>query len=308
MSRVIEDAFRWNPGNDKIPAHLPNVVVKVHPIPRKGLIPYDHAYGFQSPNTATEIPLYAQEGRKALHNIFAREKRDVALEEAERKWLEDRLSQNLNVSDPACILHKYKVRIGASIKDRPLELDLSNPAEYLDFLILNFADNVTSLNAPNEKSQINKRYYLETEDFASKSKQSKVNYNSKAYRYLGAMESNVAEMRRFYKMLTGKALSGNIKPESIIEKLQEEISNDAKKFVDVRESAIYQGYNFILEGMDAGAIIEDKVKGYLTRDGVQLCYEDSKKADLSTAIKFLEDAANQVIKATIQEKINLAKQ
>jgi hypothetical protein len=309
MTRVVEDAFRWNPGDgNKIPAHLPDLVVKVHPIVRNGLIPKDHSHAFQSPNTVTEIPLYRVTGRKSLHNIFARADGDKAKEEAERQWLENKLGYNLNPFDNKSILHKYKVKLTDKVKEKPLELNLNNPAEYLDFLILNFAAEVTGINKPNEKSHAGKRYYLETEDFASKEKISKVNYTSKAFRYLGAMEANTSEMRRFYKMLTNKSLSGNIKPETIVEKLQDEVQSNAKKFVETRESATYKGYSFILEGMEAGAIIEDKIKGFLTRDGVALCYDDSKKADLHTAIQFLEDGANQTVKAQILEKINLAKQ
>jgi len=306
----VEENFRWKPesgtGAKKIEAHLPNVTVKLSPIIRQGLIPKDHLYSFQAPNTTTEIPLLRQYKSKSLHNIFEREGNQFELQEAERKWLERKLGKNLNPFDEKSDLQKYKVKIGADIKDKPIELRLNDPVQYLDFLILSYSGIVTPINQPNRKSIAGVRYYMETEEFEKSNKKSSVDYTMKAFMILGEIQGNVGKMRNLYKMLTAKTLDPKLPNDKILGKLQEEANADAAKVVNTYNSPLFEGWDFILNAMEAGAIIQHPKDGYKLVDGQLLAFEGNDKADLQTAISFLQDPTNQVIKADILAKIKVA--
>lgn len=306
MNKTVEDelAYRWNPGDDDNPPHLPNIKVKLYPIYRDGLIPKDHEYSFQAPGTDTRICLMRYKETKNLINLFKRSGNNShVVEEQERKWLEKELGYNLNPYDSESILHTYKVIVPNTIKNTPIELDLRNPSNYLDFLILSSANNVAPLNATNGRSNLRYKYYMETDDFTASNKKSKTNYTIKAVKYLGAMENSIPKMRNFYKVLTGNTMSPNIGTEAASEKLMDEINKDARKFVETRENPSYQMQEFIVTAVEVGAIVHTKGQFFYNENPLAF---DGDKAELGNTIRYLNNAQNQAIKADIQAKIDIA--
>lgn len=315
MSIRVEEQFRWKPeikaqGKRKaVDAHLPDVTVKVYPIIRDGLIPKDHEYSFKAPNTTDDICLMNVSGKAQLHNIFEREGNQKDVEQAEREWLEARVGFDLNpYKEKNNALRKYRVKIGANIKEKPLVLNLNNPNDYLDFLVLSYSGICTPVNATHKKSQAGMKYYMETEEHARSTKKSATDYTMKAFMILGEIAGNIDKMRNLYKMTTNKSLAPNLSADKVLGQLQDYAKENPKNVVETYTSGLYEGWNFILDGMNAGAIIQDPKEGFKTTEGNLLAFEGQSKADLQTAIKFLNAGENQVIKAAIQSRIDVKKQ
>lgn len=305
--KQVEDElkFRWMPADKTNPARLPNIVVNVHPVMRDAIIPKGHLYSFQAPNTTTDIPLFNKAGTSTLKNLFKRSgENSHQIELEERLWLEKELGMKLNPYSADSDLHKYKVKINHTIKDAPLALNLANPRDYLDFLILSHSGLCTPLNTPSLKSAARVKYYLETEDFKEKNTNTRTSDMRKAFRYLGSIEGSVAKMRTFYKIATTKTPSPNIKREKLLEMLEELAQTEGKKFVEIMENPSYQMQEFLVQAVEIGAVVFEKGGYYF--NGEPMKFEGDAKADLGAAIKFLQAAENQPIKADIQNKISIA--
>lgn len=220
----------------------------------------------------------------------------------EQEWLEDRLDLDLN---PYKIEKNYWHKHRVVLDKRPLNLKLSNPKHYLDYLILKTNKQVI---APSLEEQFNKatyRYVMSNAGSELKEVVKKADLEIEAYMALGKLRDSKEDMLNFLRIY-GKKVSKDSKIEFLVNELKKIIEQDLETFLNIiRDKDNYEMKLFIADCTDAG-IINSRGKQYFLPGGDSLCGEGSVSV-LSEAIKYLKNPANEELYLNLKTRLENAK-
>lgn len=221
----------------------------------------------------------------------------------EQEWLEKELDVDLNfhkVKDN--YWHTAKVKLGKDTR----RLQLSNPKDYLDYIILR-ANRLYI--APDGESMTEKatyRYALVSEEFETKQGEKKANLEIEAYMALGKLKESKDDMIDFLKIY-GKRVSANSKQAFLMAEILKIIENDIHGFLGIiRDKENYELKLLIAEAVECQALIKQGRKYHLP-GGDDLC-GPGEIPTLDTAIQYLKSPANQEILLMLKARVNNTKE
>ena len=222
--------------------------------------------------------------------------------EAEQKWLEQELDMDLNyhkAKDNAW--HKMKVALG---KD-PKALDLLNPKQYLEYIILRANSLFIAPSAEEAKDKMTYRYMITSVDEEIKTKSSDTDNKIEAYIALGELRNSKDDMINFLKVY-GKKVSTASKPEFLQGQIKDIIENDTETFLTlIKDKDSYDIKLIIAEGVECGAIIK-RGREY-TLPGGDVLSNTGETATIKNAVEYLKAKKNQDILTMIKTRIKTAK-
>jgi hypothetical protein len=221
----------------------------------------------------------------------------------EQEWLEDTLDVDLNIyKTKDNYWRTFKVSLGKSDK----RLDLSNPKDYLEYLVLKANKLYVAPDGKSQRKRATYRYALVEENFEVKSTANKANKRVSAYKFLGKLEEDRNDMLNFLKVY-GKKVSNVSKTDFLVQELEKLIIEDIDGFLAVAEDKEnYEIKLLIANGVEAGAIKKDRRK-YFLPGGDPLCAEGDVPT-LANAVEYLKAKSNQDVLTTLKARISNAKE
>jgi len=270
---------------------LPNVKVKVKPIFRKdGLADIGHEanFLFGSSNYKVTLPL-SRTGKDMLVNPFNDDK--------EKEYLENVLGIPLNPYGKDSYFRNYTITLDKSIK----VLDLSDPVQYLNYLVLSANKNVIrSLNS--DYGSREHKFKLVTEDFETQKTAAKANNMFEAYAKFGELRNSKHKLRSFLRAY-GKRVT-NQPIDWMQAEVQKILTEDIEGFLKIIDNPKYEKIVFIEDAVHVGAIIKKDGK-YTTAEGDQLAF-DGKMNNLEGAIEYVFSDENQQLYLILKDRIENA--
>tara|TARA_R100001463_G_scaffold42850_2_gene89585 strand:+ start:4451 stop:5308 length:858 start_codon:yes stop_codon:yes gene_type:complete len=244
--------------------------------------------------TSTRDYLVPVDRQGNLHNPFE--------STAEKLWLEKELDLDLNYHrNEKNYFHTASVSLGKSDK----RIDLSNPKQYLEYIILRANKQYVAPSLAASTKKATYKYVIVAENAEIKATASKANQRIEAYKFLGKIEDDKQAMLDFLKVY-GKKVSSVSKIEFLVGEIEKIISDDLEGFLTTaKDKGNYELKLIIAKGVEAGAIMKDKRKYYLP-GGDALCGEGDIPT-LDNAILYLTNKANQDVLTTIKARIKNAK-
>lgn len=221
----------------------------------------------------------------------------------EQKWLENELDLDLNyhrVKDNPW--HKLKVKLG---KDNKV-LDLQNPKQYLEYLILKANKLQIAPDGASIKDKATYRYALVSENHEVKQNTSKANLKIEAYTALGKLQDDKEAMINFLKVYGKKVSYIGSKPEFILSQITKIIEEDIEGFLGVyKDKENYEIKLLIAQAVECGAITK-KGREFTLPSGDPLANEGDK-GTIDNAVKYLKSPANQEVLTIIKVRVDNAK-
>lgn len=221
----------------------------------------------------------------------------------EKEWLETALDTDLNIYKRDNNFWKtHKVRLGKDVR----KIDLSNPREYVDYLVLKANKMHIAPDGDSAKRKATYRYALTKEDFKTKEAAKKTHSKVEAYKALGKLEEDREEMLNFLKVY-GKRVATVSKTEFLISELNKIVEEDMEGFLAVyRDKENYKLKLLIAEAVEYGVLNKDGRKYYLP-GGDPLCGEGDVPT-LAVAVEYLKARKNDEILSMIEARVSAAKE
>lgn len=283
--------------------------------------------GFSLPNKKVTIKFYAKptamvqdENHKLFGRMGPRTKKAYQLPRTERgSWINPFSSQEermaleemlnfpkgwLNTSSlGSCFFDEYFVQLGKN--DEPL--DLSNPEQYLKFLVLKAQKDIV---APNRESVNNLNtymYYIEDHEVANNNKRRLKDKRAKAYAMLGSIENNPSKMRQILIQKRGKSNLPDMANDAdwLFNELSDIIDNDkidgASQFLQIIEDPHLSVKVDIYQAVSKN-IIKQKGRFYYDEQDKPIMAPGMQN-DLSGVIAFLTMDENSEYYAILKQRL-----
>lgn len=213
----------------------------------------------------------------------------------EQKWLEKELDSDLNIykkRDNFWV--KHKVRLG---KDNR-RLNLENPKDYLDYLILKANKLYIAPDGDSQKKKATYRYALISEEFETQTAVKGSDKKKLAYKTAAKLEEKGKTAMINFLKVYGHRVSSESKVEFLIATIDNIIEEDIDGFLKIVEEKDYDLKLLISNAVDAGAVIK-KGRAYFlpggdalsapgllsTIDNVVLYLKESVNADIINSLK-----------------------
>lgn len=228
------------------------------------------------------------------------------LTEEEIQFMEDKKSSGLAFNPGDLSPYKKEDNFWESkqaiikLGDRPIELDISNPMNYIKYKIL--LSN-SDLIAPNEEEKFNKAtylYYITTEEEQVTNRVSKATKLKRAYKFAASMEDDAEKMRDFL-IVYGKRPSSNTKKDFLISEIDNIIETDLDGFLSIVDDEYFEEKLLVLKAANLG-VINKKGTKYYGKDGSALAYPNEIPT-LTNAVKFLKSKENQELYLSILAQV-----
>lgn len=218
--------------------------------------------------------------------------------EAEKTWLEESLDVDLNIyTRKENFFKRHKVKLG---KD-PRTLNLKNPKDYLDYIVLKANRQAIAPDGDSAKKKATYRYALIKETFKEETKAKKADIKIECYMALGKLKESKSKMINFLKVY-GKRVSPESKEEFLVSELINIIEDKAEDFLKLyKDSDNYEIKLLITEAVEAGAIIK-KGRKYTLPGGDNLCGEGEVPI-INTVIDYLKSPAQQDLLLALQARV-----
>jgi hypothetical protein len=229
-----------------------------------------------------------------LHNPF------ICKEEQE--WLEKELDLDLNYHKSE---KNYFTKAGVVLGKNDKLIDLDNPKQYLEYVILRANRQYIAADLASSKKKATYKYVIVGENAEVKATASKANQRIEAYKFLGKIEDDRQAMLDFLKVY-GKKVSEVSKIEFLVGEMEKIIVENIELFLETsKDKGNYDIKLLIAQAVEAGAIIKDKRK-YFLPGGDPLCGEGDAPT-LENAVIYLKNKANQDVLITLQARVKNAK-
>ena len=222
------------------------------------------------------------------------------------------LEYELGLEDNALSVHKttdnfwkkQKVILGK----RDNYLDLSNPMDYIKFKILMFNNNAIApnLEALQNNPKATYEYVMVREEEENKANRRKIDSKRAAYMEYGKIENSPDVMRVVIETITARPVAPTMTIDSMANKVNELIENDAKMFLKVVQDPMLSTKVLIRNAIEAGVVVNRGGQLYLREGNQPLC--DKGEPTLSVAAAYLSLAKNQELRFTIEAKVNQYKE
>jgi hypothetical protein len=220
----------------------------------------------------------------------------------EQEWLEKNLDADLNIyKKKDNFWHTHKVRLS---KDER-KLNLANPKDYLDYLILKA--NKLQI-APNGESMMKRatyRYALVSEEFEVLSQVKSSDKKKAAYKAAARLEEKGKDTMINFLKVYGKRVSPDTKKEFLISQIDQIIEEDINGFLAIVEDKDYGLKLIIAEAVDAGLVIK-KGRLYYLPGGDGLCGA-GETPTIEAAVRFLNEPKNADILQNWEAKLQARK-
>ena len=192
---------------------------------------------------------------------------------------------------------KATVRLGR----HPIELDLSDPSDYLKYKILLSNKDTIAPNSESEKFKGSYIYVIESKADMHKVKLEKGSAIKRAWKLAGKMDSDRDAMIN-YLSVVGKRPAANAKLDWLESEINNQVETNRKEFLEVLESDNYAARVLLARGMQVKAIKKEG-NSYRLADGT-LLVEQGEVPTLNNTLSFLHNDDNQDIAMIIEAKIN----
>lgn len=230
-----------------------------------------------------------------LHNPFA--------SKAEQEWLEKELDVDLNIHKRKDnFWNKHKVRLGKDTRT----LQLNNPKDYLDFIVLRANPMYVAASAATMKDRATYRYAMVKEGYQIKQKADKAGSKKEAYKAAARLETAGREAMIDFLRVYGKKVSPASKMDFLIGQIDEIVETDIDGFLSItRDQDNYDLKLLIEKAIEAGAITKKGRKYYLP-GGDALCGSGDTPT-LTVVLAYLKSPANGDIADMLIARVNNAK-
>lgn len=281
---------------DKAPFSLPKMVVRIEFIKQqKGSI------------TNTKHVLYGGMAELAKRRLVPRRnqvnfKYISILTEEEQAFLEPMLSLEKGGLSIYKTEGNYWDGMYVDLFKEGINLDLSDPIEYIKYKIVLSYDDLVCPSLAQQKLAFKQTYKFVVVKPGEKGNEKVSVYNLKkeAYAIATKLELNMQHVREFLYLANIRSTS-DASISWLKEKLSEMVEEKPQLVIDLHTSADYETRALISRGVLAG-VIRDTNGKYSLEDGLQLCAE-GEMATLANAIKFLASGANSDVKLLIEAKL-----
>lgn len=191
-------------------------------------------------------------------------------------------------------------RANVSLSDRPLHLNLSNPADYLKYKILiSNSDHV----APSAAEEFNKKTYIYV---VTSDKEVQVQTLKKgdklkrAVRIATKMEDDRERMIDYLTVI-GKRPSANSKLDFLIAEIDKQVETNIDEFLSVNEDPQFETRILLTKSLQNKSVIREGSKYFLS-GGDEMC-KRGEVNNMKSALDFLDANENQDIRLTLEAKI-----
>ena len=187
-------------------------------------------------------------------------------------------------------------------------LDLSNPNDYIKYkILLHNSDSIApSLEALQNSPKATYEYVMVREDEENKVNRRRIDATKEAYKEYGKIETDRDVMRVVIETLTARPTATTMTLDSMANKIDELIQNDAKMFLKVVKDPLLNTKVLIRNAIEAGVISNRGGQLYLREGNEPLCSKG--EPTLSVAAAYLNEAKNQELRFTIEAKVNQYKE
>lgn len=221
----------------------------------------------------------------------------------EKEYLESVLGQEgiLSVHNKNGLLHEIHIRL---TKD-PLELDLSDPDDYIKYKVLLTATDkiASSLMEKNKKKTY--KFYIEDQDDVITMNKSKSTISQRAWKAYGKMEDSKKDLAAFLKVYaqvfkkTGNKIDKDTKIEFLQSQVADIVESNTTSFVEIVENPDFDTILLIAKATEANVIRRDGTKYSIVEGG------DILGSTLKETINYLKAPVNQDVVFTLEEQIKL---
>lgn len=219
----------------------------------------------------------------------------------EQTWLEKQLDTDLNIykkRDNHWV--KHKVRLGKDIK----KLDLENPKDYLDYLILKSNKTYIAPDGESQKKKATYRYALISEEYETQTAVKSSDKKKIAWKAAAKLEEKgKAELINFLKVY-GHRVSSDSKLEFLIASIDKIIEEDIDGFLKIVEEKDYDLKLLISNAVDVGAIVK-KGRAYFLPGGDALA-QPGLVSTIDNTVAYLKQPVNSDIINSLKAQIDKA--
>lgn len=223
--------------------------------------------------------------------------------DAEKEWLEEMLDLDLNHhrrTDNFFRVHKVK------LGKEPRTLNLKNPKDYLDYIILRANKKFIAPDGDSAKKKATYKYALIKESYKEETKAKKADIKIECYMALGELKKDRNSMLNFLKVY-GKRVSSDSKTEFLVAEILNIIEATPKEFLDIYEDKDNYEVRLLISEAVEYKIINKQGRKYTLHGGDKLCGE-SEVPTLENVIEYLKSPANQDLLMSLQARVDKAKE
>jgi hypothetical protein len=279
---------------------LPKEKVRLEPIKRaRGMVkdPKHVAY-FMMPGTSIELTV----PRTRMGSLVQ------VLTEEEQRLLESPKYLNLpeGTLSPYRREDNYWERTSTKvvIPERGLELDLSNPMDYIRYKIALVNKDLIAPDSSSKFDKVTYVFYVKSDKEEVSTRISKSQKLKKAYSFASKLEENESSLRNFLTVY-GKRPTKEMSKSQLISEVDKLIEFDIDTFIQVAEDPLFEEKLLILDAAYYG-IIDKKGNKFYLKTGEAL----ATKGDIPTltnAAKFIKSKDNQELLLTLTAKLEKKK-
>ncbi len=184
-------------------------------------------------------------------------------------------------------------------------LDLSIPMDYIKYKVLlaNKAYIADSLQTLENKPRETYRFVMIADDEEDKTNMKKLNTSMQAYMLLGKYQEDKYTLSTILELLEGRPVSGNVKIETVLSRLQEHITNNAKMFVKFATDPLLATKVLIRRCVAEKLILKRGDYYYLASDNSPLC-DAGYEPTVNVAAAYLSNPKRSELKYTLEGKLN----
>lgn len=221
--------------------------------------------------------------------------------EEEKEFLEKKLDIDLNIYKKDGHFIRHRVRLN---KEERI-LNLSNPKDYLDYLVLKANKLYIAPSGEDMMKKATYKFALVDMDFEIKENKTTANTRILAYKIFGKMEDDKEAMLDFLSAY-GRRVSPETKENFLVQEIGKIIEEDIHGFIDLMEDKDSFDVKLLISRcLEVGAVIK-KGKKYYLPGGDALCGV-GESPTMAVVVKYLNTTANQGTLTGLQARVNAAK-
>ncbi len=230
-----------------------------------------------------------------LHNPFESKE--------EQAWLEKQLDVDLNIYKRTDnYWHRHKVRLGKDART----LDLANPKDYLDYIVLRANPMFIAASAATMKDRATYRYAMVKEGYQIKQKADKAGSKKEAYKGAAKLEAAGREAMVDFLKVYGKKVSEASKIDFLIGAIDEIVESDMDGFLAIiKDQENYEIKLLLEKAIEVGAVTR-KGRKYHLPGGDDLCGPGDVPI-IANVIAYLKSPANGDVYDMITARVANAK-
>lgn len=234
---------------------LPNKVVKVMPVVRKGSwLPEGHDGEFLYTGAAITLSVPVNGTTGQLIDPLTAE---------EREYFEQPSVLSMKAGDLSIYRNKkenYWGRFYVKVDKDGLELDLSDPIQYLQYKVLKMN---TDLVAPSfdDRFKGTPKFMLVDKDYQVQAKVAETNLMESVWMEFGAIKNSPNKLKNVLRMFHDKPV-GKAKHEFLIAEVKKIIDEDPNKFINIITDKNFEMKAFVEDALEVGAIVKPSKNRY----------------------------------------------